>query len=299
MEEYYDKKIIGKGTYGKVYKCIDKDLNKVISVKELDNEDVHFTTVRELKSLRMLRHKNIVECYKIFHKESFHIVMEYVDYDLSVLIERKTIFSEMAIKTIIGQICSGLEYMHSLNLIHRDIKPGNILISEEGVVKIIDFGLTREISSTMTHKTCSLWYRAPELLLGKTNYDEKVDAWPLGCIIYEMITKKILFSGNDELEQIHNVFNALGSPTVEYPLSNMIKLNRYNRDESWVDIIGNYFRNLDASNDLIFLLGEFLNINPKHRLSAKNYKFLNFLEGNESLSIRPGIIEVRNFGRKM
>ena len=123
---------------------------------------------------------------------SFYLVFEYLKHDLQGLINMKLFLSLPQIKCIMHQILVGMAYLHKQHVIHRDIKGANILISQQGVVKLADFGLARIFypgneKVHYTNKVVTLWYRAPELLLGSRNYTEAVDMWSVGCVFAEMI----------------------------------------------------------------------------------------------------------------
>ena len=111
---------------------------------------------------------------------------------------------------------SGLEHVHSRGKLHRDIKGANILIDRLGRVKLADFGLARSTENQRgdyTNRVITLWYRPPELLLGETNYSSAVDIWGLGCLLFEMVTKKPIFAGTDEISQIDSIYKVLGTPS--------------------------------------------------------------------------------------
>ena len=123
---------------------------------------------------------------------SFYLVFEYLKHDLQGLINMKTNFDMPQLKCIMFQILQGVHYLHAKGVIHRDIKGANILISSEGLVKLADFGLARifypgDLKAQYTNRVVTLWYRAPELLLGAKNYSETVDTWSVGCVFAEMV----------------------------------------------------------------------------------------------------------------
>lgn len=199
---------VGEGTFGKVYKAkykpppYEKSKNigtQNVALKRIlmDNEKEGFpiTAIREIMILNKLQHKNIINLIEIVtskpaEKNKFrgnvYLVFEYMEHDLSGLTDRKIDFSVAQIKCILHQIISGVNYMHTNNIIHRDIKGANILINNKGDVKIADFGLARTISPNpnfprkYTNRVVTLWYRSPELLLGATNYGPAIDMWSVG-----------------------------------------------------------------------------------------------------------------------
>jgi serine/threonine protein kinase len=129
-----------------------------------------------------------------------------------------TALDPLLIKSYLQQLLKGVAYCHSHRVLHRDLKPQNLLIDRDGVLKLADFGLARSFGTpvrTYTHEVVTLWYRAPEILLGGKKYSTPVDVWSIGCIFAEMVAKKPLFPGDSEIDQIFKIFQVLGTPTDE------------------------------------------------------------------------------------
>lgn len=147
---------------------------------------------------------------------SFYLQFEYVKHDLQGLLEKKVKFELEHLKCIMKQVLKGVMYLHSNKIIHRDIKGANILINEHGIVKLADFGLARTIYPghvmNYTIKVVTLWYRAPEILLGFKNYSDKVDIWSVGCFFYDLFCRKTMFPGQNEKEQLELIFETCGTP---------------------------------------------------------------------------------------
>ena len=144
-------------------------------------------------------------------------MFELLDYDLKkYLNEHKSTITPYQIKLLIYQLINGINYCHSRRIIHRDLKPQNLLIDKAGNLKIADFGLARAFSlpiKTLTHEIETLWYRAPEVLLGQKQYSLGVDIWAVGCIFAELIEKRPLFCGDSEIDQIFKIFQFHGTPS--------------------------------------------------------------------------------------
>ncbi|KAL2100828.1 hypothetical protein ACEWY4_002589 [Coilia grayii] len=224
--------IIGEGTYGQVYKAKDKDTGELVALKKvrLDNEKEGFpiTAIREIKILRQLNHRSVVNMKEIvtdkqdaldFKKDkgAFYLVFEYMDHDLMGLLESGLVtFSHEHIRSFMRQLMEGLDYCHKKNFLHRDIKCSNILLNNSGQIKLADFGLARlynsEESRPYTNKVITLWYRPPELLLGEERYSPAIDVWSCGCILGELFTKKPIFQANQELLQLELISRLCGSP---------------------------------------------------------------------------------------
>ena len=144
------------------------------------------------------------------------LVFEYLDHDLKKYMDTLTQIDPIAVKSQLYQIIKGIAFCHSHRVIHRDLKPQNLLIDKSGKIKIADFGLARAVNipvRTYTHEVVTLWYRAPEILMGGKHYSTPVDIWSIGCIFAEMINKQPLFPGDSEIDELYKIFRALSTPT--------------------------------------------------------------------------------------
>ncbi|XP_053374468.1 cyclin-dependent kinase 13-like [Mercenaria mercenaria] len=225
--------IIGEGTYGQVYKAKDSLTGELVALKKvrLENEKEGFpiTAVREIKILRQLNHSSIVNLKEIvtdkqdavdFRKDrgAFYLVFEYMDHDLMGILESGLVnFSEIHIASFMKQLLQGLEYCHTKNFLHRDIKCSNILLNNKGQIKLGDWGLARlydaeDKERLYTNKVITLWYRPPELLLGEERYGPSIDIWSIGCILGELFTRKPIFQAQQELAQLELISKTCGSP---------------------------------------------------------------------------------------
>ena len=218
--------MIGSGTYGTVYKGkLKQDNKKFIAIKkikiEMENEGVPSTALREISILQDLNHTNIVNLQRVICKDfKLYLLFELLEMDLKKYIESLDKFDfmpENLIKSYMYQLLSGVAYCHSKKIIHRDLKTANLLIDYDGRLKIADFGLARAFSIPIrpyTKEVLTLWYRAPEILLGCLEYNTAVDIWSIGCIFAEMYIKRPLFQGEYDIDQLYKIFQILGTPNI-------------------------------------------------------------------------------------
>lgn len=229
IENFDIKEQCGEGTYGQVYRATNKDTGQVVALKRvrMDNEKEGFpiTAIREIKILKILNHKNVVRLQEIVTskgadynqgKGSIYMVMEFCDHDLTGLTDAGQRFTVPQIKCYMKQLLEGLAYCHAQKVLHRDIKGSNLLINNEGQLKLADFGLARPYDTDQqrpyTNRVITLWYRPPELLLGATMYGPAIDMWSAGCIFAELLLRKPILPGKNEFEQIDLIFKLLGTP---------------------------------------------------------------------------------------
>ncbi|KAF4382728.1 probable serine/threonine-protein kinase At1g54610 [Cannabis sativa] len=219
---------IGQGTYSSVFKARDVINNKFVALKKvrfdnLDIESVKFMA-REILLLRRLDHPNIIKLEGLITSRtscSLYLIFEYMEHDLTGLASRPGIkFTESQVKCYMHQLLSGLDHCHSHGVLHRDIKGSNLLIDNNGILKIADFGLASfydpHNSVSLTSRVVTLWYRPPELLLGASHYGVAVDLWSTGCILGELYSGRPILPGKTEVEQLHKIFKLCGSPSEEY-----------------------------------------------------------------------------------
>jgi len=206
-----------------VYWATDNFANKIFALKKIrlheDDQGIPATTIREISVLKELRHRNIVMLYDVFHKDKrLYLVFEYCDLDLKKLTEVIPDFfkNSKLIKYYLYQILVGVAYCHQRRILHRDLKPQNLLIDwKNNYVKLADFGLARVIGVPVrayTQEVITLWYRAPELLMGACYYGTSIDIWSIGCIFAEMVTGTPLFPGDSEIDELYKIFNIMGTP---------------------------------------------------------------------------------------
>ncbi|GLT32173.1 hypothetical protein SLA2020_068590 [Shorea laevis] len=288
---------VGEGTYGQVYMAREKKTGGVVALKRIrmDNEKEGFpiTAIREIKILKKLHHKNVIKLKEIVtsqddekkqyraaqdgnkYKGGIYMVFEYMDHDLSGLTDRPLMrFSVAQIKCYMLQLLKGLLYCHVNQVIHRDIKASNLLIDNEGNLKLADFGLARTFSShhnaNLTNRVITLQYRPPELLLGATQYGPAVDMWSVGCIFAELLYGKPILPGKDEPEQLNKIFELCGAPDeVNWP--GVSRLPWYNNFKP-LRPMRRRFREVfwDFDRHALDLLKKMLALNPSQRISARD-----------------------------
>jgi len=228
--KYAVKKAVGQGAYGLVcsariaatgegvaIKKIPKAFDDIIDCKRL---------LREIKILKHFRHDNVLGIKDILCPPSkrwkdVYIVSELADTDLHYIIHSKQPLTEEHHKYFLYQILRGIKAIHSAKVLHRDLKPGNLLVNKNCDLKVCDFGLARGIASEgeqgpvgqLTEYVVTRWYRAPELLVEADSYSEGIDVWAIGCIFAEMLGRKALFPGRDYLDQLKRIIEVLGTPS--------------------------------------------------------------------------------------
>ncbi|KAK9819225.1 hypothetical protein WJX74_008630 [Apatococcus lobatus] len=223
MERYEKIDKIGEGTYGVVYKARDRKDGQIIALKKIrleqEDEGVPSTAIREISLLKELHHNNVVRLDDVIHSEKrLYLVFEYLDLDLKKYMDSNPRFNRdhRIIKMYLWQMLQGIEYCHAHRVLHRDLKPQNLLIDRQhNYLKLADFGLARAFGIPVrayTHEVVTLWYRAPEILLGTKHYSTPVDVWSIGCIFAEMINGRPLFPGDSEIDELFKIFQVLGTP---------------------------------------------------------------------------------------
>ncbi|PSR95423.1 Cyclin-dependent kinase [Actinidia chinensis var. chinensis] len=287
---------IGEGTYGQVYMAREIKTGEIVALKKIrmDNEREGFpiTAIREIKILKKLHHENVIKLKEIVtspgaekdeqgrpdgnkYKGGIYMVFEYMDHDLTGLADRPGMrFSVPQIKCYMRQLLTGLHYCHVNQVLHRDIKGSNLLIDNEGNLKLADFGLARSFSSdhngNLTNRVITLWYRPPELLLGTTKYGPAVDMWSVGCIFAELLHGKPIFPGKDEPEQLNKIFELCGAPDeASWPgVSKIPWYNNFKPTRPMKRRLREVYRHFDRH--ALELLEKMLTLDPLQRISAKD-----------------------------
>lgn len=268
---------IGEGTYGVVYKAKDRVTGRFMALKKIrldaEDEGVPSTSIREISLLKELDHPNVVKLEDVLHcKNRLFLVFEFLDYDLKRYLDSvKKDIEPLLIKSYLYQLLLSIFFCHSRRILHRDLKPQNLLMDRSGKLKLADFGLARAFGvplRTYTHEVVTLWYRAPEILLGSKVYATPVDMWSVGCIFAEMANRNPLFPGDSEIDELYKIFQVLGTPT-EKDWSGISKLPDYKPTfPQWKGVeISRLVPQLDANG--IDLLLQMLQYEPSKRISAK------------------------------
>ncbi|XP_022889811.1 cyclin-dependent kinase D-1-like [Olea europaea var. sylvestris] len=275
-DRYLKREMLGEGTYGVVYKAIDTKTEQTVAIKKIrlgkQKEGVNFTALREIKLLKELNDPNIIKLIDAFpHKGNLHLVFEFMETDLEAVIrDRNIVLSPADIKSFLQMTLKGLAFCHKKWVLHRDMKPNNLLIGADGQLKLADFGLARIFGSPdrrLTHQVFARWYRAPELLFGAKQYGPGVDVWAAACIFAELLLRRPFLQGNSDIDQLGKIFAALGTPKPPQ-WQDMIYLPDY---VEYQYVPGQSISALFpmASDDALDLLSKMFTYDPKARISAQ------------------------------
>eukprot|EP00698_Gefionella_okellyi_P020040 TRINITY_DN6239_c0_g1_i1.p1 TRINITY_DN6239_c0_g1~~TRINITY_DN6239_c0_g1_i1.p1 ORF type:complete len:448 (+),score=90.94 TRINITY_DN6239_c0_g1_i1:41-1384(+) len=301
VDDKYDKLYpIGEGTYGWVYKAKDKtDNERNVAIKlfkpTVEGAGVHITACREISLLRELNHPNIVHLQDVYcdpEEGTFSVAFDYAEHDLLGIIKhhkdylKESRIPDAMLKSIMWQLLDGINYLHSNWIIHRDLKPANILVMgdgpECGTVKIGDFGLARLFRSPLKELyrdgvVVTVWYRAPELLLGAKHYTKAVDIWAAGCIFAELIRLHALFPGEEvkmsnsqpvlQTDQLNKIFSILGTPNV-HNWPDLVHLQHWQTCQSWPHKPSQLRSWMNPASAAFDLLQKMLEYDPKRRITA-------------------------------
>jgi mitogen-activated protein kinase 15 len=283
LRKYERLQRLGKGAYGVVWKAYDKKNKETVALKKIfgafQNSTDAQRTFREIMFLQQLRHDNIIRLNNVLKAENdkdIYLIFEYMDTDLHAVI-RANILEDIHKQYIIYQLLKTLKYLHSGELLHRDIKPNNLLLNSECHMKLADFGLARSIHATDPHANKVLtdyiatrWYRAPEILMGSTAYTKGIDMWSVGCILGELLAGKPIFPGQSTMNQLERIIAVTGRPTpsdiesIKSPFAQTMLDNLGNVQQR---PLGDMFPRAPA--DATDLMKRLLIFNPNKRLTAE------------------------------
>ncbi|CBZ38516.1 protein kinase, putative [Leishmania donovani] len=228
VKKYEIQAQLGQGAYGIVWRALERKHNRVVALKKIYDAFQNSTdaqrTFREIMFLHRLHHPNIIKLlhvHRAFNDRDIYLVFEYMETDLHVVI-RANILEEIHKQFIIYQLLKTMKYLHSAEILHRDMKPSNLLVNSDCTMKVADFGLARSILSlegeqasrpVLTDYIATRWYRPPEILLGSTRYTKGVDMWSVGCILGELMLGKPIFPGRSTTNQLELICSVTGMPS--------------------------------------------------------------------------------------
>lgn len=286
VKGYGQLTLIDGGGFSSVYKAQELSSKRTFAIKILNpntkSPDPNVSSYREIQALSVADHPNIVKLHEVVHSSfTVSLVMEYIPHNISRVLEKKAL-SEPLAKGFMIQLFRGLAHLHSLGIIHRDIKPQNLLVTKSGVLKICDLGICRllpdrysqavkssEDNHAWTLQVGTHFYRAPELLYGDRTYGESVDMWAAGCVMAELLNGEPLFPGTGDIELLSLITNFLGSPS-EKNWPGLTSLADYGKigfkEKEAVDLNSAFPSWSPAAIDLISKL---IVYNPAARISAR------------------------------
>lgn len=226
---YIIMKKLGKGSYGSVYECVHRKTKEKLAIKKIDDIDSDSDlkrVIREIMVLKAFNHENLLTLKGMHIEEKgkffdVYLVTDLMDFDMFKVIRRgRNELTAEHIQYIMYQVFLGMYVLHQNNIVHRDIKPNNILLNDSCDLKICDFGFAREVYNDpnldITEYVVTRYYRAPEIMLNSRKYGTEVDIWSVGCTFFELLDSKILFGGTKNYIQLLNkIINLLGSPSEE------------------------------------------------------------------------------------
>mmetsp|Transcript_39041 Transcript_39041/g.87315 ORF Transcript_39041/g.87315 Transcript_39041/m.87315 type:complete len:400 (+) Transcript_39041:335-1534(+) len=284
--------VVGRGAYGVVCAARDDKASDsalaMVAIKKIHNAFEHAVytkrTLREIRLLRILQHENVIGIRTILpplHRDGFrdlYVVSELMETDLSSIIKSPQELSDDHIQFFVYQVLRGLKFLHTANVVHRDMKPRNLLVNSNCDLKICDFGLARldtpELSGravAMTDYVATRWYRAPEVIMGWRSYGKALDLWSVGCILAELVGRRPIFPGSDSQNQLTLICEYMGKPTQD--LIDKIRNSAIRNfvlheipDQEPVPMAELY---PDASEDACDLLEKLLALDPEKRPTAE------------------------------
>ncbi|VUZ45273.1 unnamed protein product [Hymenolepis diminuta] len=288
------EKGLGYGAFGVVWSVIDPRDGRKVALKRIPrvfhNPITAKRVYREVKMLSMLHHDNIVTLVDVVKSDNYsnfdevYLIFELMQTDLHKIIVSPQPLSTDHVKIFLYQILRGLRYLHSAGIVHRDIKPGNMLVNSNCLLKICDFGLARmddpKNQAQLTTEVVTQYYRSPELLMETSRYSYAVDMWSVGCTFAELLSRRILFPAQGPLEQLELIVNLTGTPNVEdlencHPEACCFVLSFRPRRPNLAFF---YSLSPDVSSAAVDLISNMLCFNPKARITAEEALNHSYLE---------------------
>ncbi|KAJ6569661.1 Pkinase-domain-containing protein [Mycena capillaripes] len=232
QSNYIQLEKLGEGTYATVFKGRSRTTNEIVALKEINldaEEGTPSTAIREISLMKELKHVNIVRLHDVIHTETkLILIFEFCEQDLKKYMDQhgdRGALDPATVRSFMFQLLKGTNFCHENQVLHRDLKPQNLLINRKGELKLGDFGLARAFGvpvNTFSNEVVTLWYRAPDVLLGSRTYSTSIDVWSCGCIFAEMISGVPLFRGKDTQDQLLHIMRILGTPS-DQQLAKMVK----------------------------------------------------------------------------
>ncbi|KZV84246.1 Pkinase-domain-containing protein [Exidia glandulosa HHB12029] len=221
---YIQLEKLGEGTYATVFKGRSRTTNEIVALKEIhldaEVEGTPSTAIREISLMKELKHPNILALHDVIHTETkLVLIFEFCDQDLKRYMDthgNRGALDPVTVQSFMYQLLRGIAFCHENRVLHRDLKPQNLLINRKGELKIGDFGLARAFGvpvNTFSNEVVTLWYRAPDVLLGSRTYSTSIDTWSCGCIFGEMIQGQPMFRGRDNNDQLLHIMRVIGTPS--------------------------------------------------------------------------------------
>ncbi|OEL36215.1 putative cyclin-dependent kinase F-2 [Dichanthelium oligosanthes] len=278
-EDYQETCCLGEGSFGAVVKARHRATGRAVAMKYLSEPvDGHAALLREAIFLKACAgNPFVVGFHGLAHNPAtteLCLVMEYAGASLRDALRERPRGSpplpEATVRAAMWQLLTGAKKMHDAHIIHRDIKPRNILIDDDNVVRFCDFGLAVYMAERPPYEPAgTLWYMAPEMLLGKTDYDALVDTWSLGCVMAELINGRALFKGADYEGQLCEIFSVLGAPDdTTWPWFSSTMFATEVVPELKDNLLREEFPETKLSKEGFEVLSGLLTCNPEKRLTA-------------------------------
>eukprot|EP00796_Vickermania_ingenoplastis_P004956 gene4958-3556_t len=309
LRRYEISKQLGHGAYGIVWRAEDRRTRQVVALKKIfdafQNASDAQRTFREILFLLRVDHPNIIKLinvHRALNDRDIYLVFEYMSADLHTVI-RAGILTDIHKEFIIYQLLATLKYLHSAEILHRDMKPSNVLVNADCSIKLADFGLARSILSleqerrpVLTDYIATRWYRPPEILLGSTRYTKGVDMWAVGCILGEVILGKPIFPGRSTAHQLELILEITGEPSFEEIAATnsqfaetMLRGIRRPEKRTISKLLP------QATPEAIDLMEKLLRFNPNERLSAEQalqHPYVIRFTSQQTQPVAPGPITI-------